>query len=338
MKLQQEREARVLEEMATISKGPVITQKAAAVKGDFIARQEEWAARVKREKEETRQRQEEARARTGDEGRRVAMSKRSEQLARRRGAPQGPVKEWDARFEKHCRAKTMQPAADTFQPRITAAAARLRNRGTAAERLHNDAVQRVSRHEARVIEQTERDMYDPQTGRPRYTPQAAGGGRDGGGAGDASVCSRSNPPSPPGQMRGTILFTKAPRRDESVKENSQDSVVHRLLAHGQAAELKRNRRQNATEQEVQAGAHGTKLSKYVGEQSCCVVPALCVFFHMQHTQDDAKSCRAHGRASSAVRDCAAPWGRRGAARIRLVQQVWAWCRLCFRFDCCRLRH
>ena len=254
-KLQNEREAKVMEEMATISKGPVITRKAAAVKGDFIERQEQWAKKISNQRNEALQRREVEEERAGKENRRVHLSKKSQELGRRPGASKGPIQDWETRFARHRQAKTpVQTDTTMFKPKITASAARI-NRGNAAERLHNDAIQRVARQEARVIEQAERDMYDPNTGHLRYTPSGE----------PAPGQQGANPPSPPGHKRGTILFTKAPRTDtatERERGHRQDTVVNRLLAQGQAAERKIAKKKSEISAE-EGHVAPAKLSRYV---------------------------------------------------------------------------
>eukprot|EP01061_Rhynchopus_euleeides_P007719 TRINITY_DN16796_c0_g1_i3.p1 TRINITY_DN16796_c0_g1~~TRINITY_DN16796_c0_g1_i3.p1 ORF type:complete len:523 (+),score=79.53 TRINITY_DN16796_c0_g1_i3:1429-2997(+) len=257
--LQHEREMKVMEELASISKTPVITRKAAAIKGDFHARQEEWAQKVRQQKEDARLSKERQQEREGKDQRRVHLSKKTEDLVRRPGGPKGPVGDWESRFAKHCRSKVpVAPDISTFKPKITTAAAKMGNRGNTAERLHNDAVHRVARHEARVLEQVEKDMYDPATGKLRYTPS---------GNATSQQSKTSLPPSPPGQVRGTILFTKAPRTDSATERergHRQETVVHRLLSQGQAAERKKAKKKSEITAEEQTG-HPPQMSKATHE-------------------------------------------------------------------------
>eukprot|EP01064_Diplonema_japonicum_P010543 TRINITY_DN17794_c0_g1_i1.p1 TRINITY_DN17794_c0_g1~~TRINITY_DN17794_c0_g1_i1.p1 ORF type:complete len:808 (+),score=196.83 TRINITY_DN17794_c0_g1_i1:44-2467(+) len=244
-KLQQERESKILEEMSRLSRGPVITSKAKSVKGGFAQRQAEWASKVKASKDDALTRKNKENTMEDQENRRVAMSKKSEELTRDRA--QGPVKNWGARFEKHC--KTRSPAkADPymFKPNITSTASNLHRKGCSGDRLYNDAAMRAMKHEQRVNKATEKAQYDKTTGKPRYTP---------------SITSKhtSPPPSPPSQVRGGMLFTRVSKKQENPEP---DAVIHRLLSQGQQAERRRLQKESLKNE---SKVHKSKLSKTTQE-------------------------------------------------------------------------
>eukprot|EP01059_Diplonema_ambulator_P022494 TRINITY_DN3779_c0_g1_i1.p1 TRINITY_DN3779_c0_g1~~TRINITY_DN3779_c0_g1_i1.p1 ORF type:complete len:838 (+),score=253.64 TRINITY_DN3779_c0_g1_i1:48-2516(+) len=227
-KLQQEREAKILDEMSRLSRGPVITTKAKTIKGGFAQRQAEWADKIKASRAEAVCRRDKENELQSQEPRRVVMSKKSEELTR--NGTQGPVKNWSERFEKHCKARGQQEVDPyMFKPNITATAARMHRKGNSGDRLYNDAAVRAMKHEERVNQATEKAMYDSTTGRPRYTPKI-------------STKHSSPPPSPPSQVRGSVLFTRVAKKP--TEHSDPDAVIHRLLSHGQEAERRRLQKEN----------------------------------------------------------------------------------------------
>ena len=250
-RLQHEREAKVMSEITQISQ-PVITARAHNITSDFATRQAAWSAKVAASREAAINRQEQEKRDNLNADSKVFMTQRSQKLVGHKNS--GPMSDWEARFQKHNQRKNaILPAASSFKPNITSAAAKLKTTGPASDRLYEDAAKRQLKREHTLHRSLEEDRFDPQTGVPRYAPRTT---HRSGSPTDTEI-SRTTCST----QRGGITFHKSPSVMSRSKTEA-DAVIHRLLSHGQATTRKLQKREQDSRAALELG-HKPKLSRCV---------------------------------------------------------------------------
>eukprot|EP01062_Namystynia_karyoxenos_P019442 TRINITY_DN1732_c0_g2_i2.p1 TRINITY_DN1732_c0_g2~~TRINITY_DN1732_c0_g2_i2.p1 ORF type:complete len:665 (+),score=171.24 TRINITY_DN1732_c0_g2_i2:81-2075(+) len=228
-RLREERDRRTLSELAQLSAKPMITARARRLpeKGQAFAEQAmQWSRRLEHHKRQQRA------LRASAEAQEVrchsSVTARSQHIVSSLGPRyRGPVTGWNRHFARYQTKRNQEPEADGFSPNINLSASALqRDPRPVGDRLHEEAVAREERLRRRAEVASVRQMVDPVTSQPFFTPNR--------GASASRAASRSPGPSARSASPAAGARRAGPARDADV-------LVSALLSKGQQIAEKRER-------------------------------------------------------------------------------------------------
>eukprot|EP01065_Artemidia_motanka_P003201 TRINITY_DN1151_c2_g1_i1.p1 TRINITY_DN1151_c2_g1~~TRINITY_DN1151_c2_g1_i1.p1 ORF type:complete len:536 (+),score=136.96 TRINITY_DN1151_c2_g1_i1:43-1608(+) len=235
-RLREEREKAALAELSQLTAKPMITSRARQLpsRGTAFADQSmEWRRRLEHFKRQQRSLQ--ASEEAMETCLHPSVTRRSESIIRGLGGRyHGPISGWNRHFARYQTKKNMLPEQEVFSPSINLSAVMLqRDRRPVGERLHEEAAAREERLRAQSEVSALREMVDPVTSQPLFTPNRG--------------CSRSRtpqgrrsttPPARGGAVRRSV--STSARRDA-------DAVVNSLLSRGQESLKRKEQRREESQ-------------------------------------------------------------------------------------------